>query len=48
MNYRGYTIRKSESPWAIKYGLFYEYFNDERLYHACSIEEAKESIDERL
>jgi hypothetical protein len=45
--YKGYTIRETDEPWALKYGYKYEYFNDERVLHAKTLEEAKEEIDER-
>ncbi len=46
MTYKGYTIEKETDPWAIKYGMFYRFFKDEKLHSAKSIEEAKQEIDE--
>lgn len=47
IEYKGWTIRETYDPWAIKYGQIFEYFNDEKLLHAATIEEAKEDIDDR-
>lgn len=48
IEYLGYTIRPTTDPWMIKYKMPFEYFRDEQLHGACSIQECKDEIDERL
>lgn len=49
IEYKGYTIQKEDDPWALKYNRNYRFFRDaEKIWHAESIKEAKEEIDERV
>ena len=46
ISYLGWTIEKESDPWAIKFGMLYRFYKDERIYSAISIEAAKIEIDE--
>lgn len=47
IQYRDYTIQECDDPWPLKFGYKYEYYLDEHLFFAKTIEEAKDEIDER-
>jgi len=47
IEYRGFKIEKDLEPWAIKFNMFYKYYRDEEnIYRASTIEDAKAGIDE--
>lgn len=47
--HRGYTIKPETNEWEIKYsGPIAYYQNDEKVYHANTVEEAKSEIDELI
>lgn len=49
--YLGFIIEPESDPWAIKYGWNYRYShkgsNGEKFWNACTVDEAKEEIEEK-
>lgn len=45
MEYKGWKIEKETDPWALKFGMLYRFFKDEKIYSAISEKAAQLEID---
>ena len=44
--YKGFTIEPEHDLWALKFGMLYRFYKDEKIYSAISVDACKIEIDE--